>query len=53
MNFGYKTTFQLIDKGNIEVFGPSGSAFNFFLMAKKFSLFQNGLIANYALSILL
>eukprot|EP00966_Prymnesium_polylepis_P337053 7391870-Prymnesium_polylepis.1 len=37
MNFGYRTTFQLIDKGNIEVFGPAGIAFNLQPLAKNFA----------------
>jgi hypothetical protein len=35
MNFGYRTTFQLIDKGNIEVFGPAGISFNLQPLSKK------------------
>jgi hypothetical protein len=26
MNFGYRVSFQLLDKGSIEVFGPFGSS---------------------------
>jgi hypothetical protein len=49
MNFGYRNTFQLIDKGNIEVFGPAGSAFNLINLSKQLSSVQSGFVPNYAL----
>lgn len=53
MGFGYRSTFQLIDKGNIEVFGPSGIAFNLQLLAAQFSKHQSGFVSNYALNFML
>jgi NADH:ubiquinone oxidoreductase subunit 5 (subunit L)/multisubunit Na+/H+ antiporter MnhA subunit len=53
MNFGYRTTFQLIDKGNIEVFGPAGIAFNAQQAAKGFSKQQSGTVSNYAFYLML
>jgi len=50
MSFGYFSTFQLIDKGNIEVFGPAGAAFNLQSFSKGFSSIQSGLLSNYALT---
>jgi len=50
MNFGYRTSFQLIDKGNIEVFGPAGVAFNLQPLAKNFAGQQSGFVSNYALT---
>jgi hypothetical protein len=53
MNFGYRNTFQLIDKGNIEIFGPAGSAFNLQALSKNFSNYQSGFVSNYALTFML
>jgi hypothetical protein len=53
MNFGYRSSFQLIDKGNIEVFGPAGSAFNLQALGKNFANYQSGFVSNYALSFML
>lgn len=53
MNFGYRTTFQLIDKGNIEVFGPAGIAFNLQPLAKNFAGQQSGFVSNYALTLMI
>ena len=53
MNFGYNNTFFLIDKGNIEVFGPLGLAFWIKNYAKTASNQQTGLLPHYAFSIVL
>jgi len=53
MNFGYRSSFQLIDKGNIEVFGPAGVAFNLQSLSKNFANYQSGLVSNYALTLML
>jgi len=53
MNFGYRTSFQLIDKGNIEVFGPAGVAFNLQPISKNFASYQSGFVPNYALTLML
>lgn len=49
MNFGYTATFKLMDKGIIEILGPSGFTFNVQGASYQFSKLQNGLVANYAL----
>lgn len=49
MVFGYRSTFQLIDKGNIEVFGPAGLSFNLQKISKNLTEFQSGFVSNYAL----
>lgn len=53
MGFGYKNTFQLIDKGNIEIFGPSGTALNLQSFAKFLAVIQSGFASNYALFMIL
>lgn len=53
MSFGYRNTFQLIDKGNIEVMGPAGLSFNLQAIAKNYSSFQSGFVSNYALTLML
>lgn len=53
MGFGYRSSFQLIDKGNIEVFGPSGIGFNLQSLAKQISSYQSGFVSNYALNLML
>ena len=53
MNFGYTNTFQLIDKGNIELLGPSGFSFNVVKSAKSTTEFQSGVITNYTLTLVI
>jgi hypothetical protein len=53
MNFGYNNTFFLIDKGNIEVFGPLGLAFWIKDYAKTASNQQSGLLPHYAFIVVL
>jgi len=48
MFFGYRNTFQLIDKGIIEAFGPSGLGFNLQLLSVNFVNYQSGKVYNYA-----
>lgn len=48
MSFGYRNSFQLIDKGCIEMFGPSGFAFNTQLSSKALARYQSGFVSNYA-----
>jgi hypothetical protein len=50
MHFGYRTSFQLIDKGCIEVFGPSGIVYNALFLSKSFASHQSGFVPNYALT---
>jgi len=47
MNFGYRNTFFLIDKGNIEVLGPLGLAYWLKLYSKQASNQQSGLLPQY------
>ena len=49
MNFGYRNTFQLLDKGNIENTGPSGISYILQTLGKRLSLTQSGFVYNYAL----
>jgi len=49
MNFGYNITFQAIDKGLIEFFGPSGISFSIQALTKNSAKFQTGIVTNYAL----
>ena len=53
MNFGYKKTFQLIDKGNIEVFGPTGISSRLQSSSNQLSKIQSGSVTNYAFVIIL
>jgi len=53
MNFGYRNTFQSIDKGTIEVFGPLGFAFNVQPVSHNLSRLQSGSVGNYATLFLL
>jgi|TARA_B110000046_G_scaffold171804_1_gene193003 hypothetical protein len=47
MNFGYKNSFLLIDKGNIEVFGPLGLAYYIKNFSKIASSQQTGFLSHY------
>jgi hypothetical protein len=47
MFFGYQNSFKLIDKGNVEVFGPLGFAYNLKLTARNFSSQQSGYLYHY------
>jgi hypothetical protein len=51
MTFGYRSSFQLADKGCIELLGPFGFASNTFGFSKLFATFQTGNIFHYALMI--
>lgn len=46
MNFGYIFTFQALDKGLIERFGPSGFTTSIFSTSSNFSSFSTGFIYN-------
>jgi|KNS5DCM_BmetaT_FD_contig_31_1133212_length_745_multi_2_in_0_out_0_2 sensor histidine kinase regulating citrate/malate metabolism len=47
MGFGYKISFQLIDKGNIEVIGPKSIGNKFSDISTKISNFHSGLLYFY------
>lgn len=49
MSFGYRNTFQLLDKGNIENIGPSGISYLLQNLGKQLSSAQSGFVFNYAL----
>jgi proton-translocating NADH-quinone oxidoreductase chain L len=48
MNFGYRISFQTLDKGNIEVFGAFGSALKITSFSKGLSSLQSGFIYHYS-----
>lgn len=50
MNFGYQTSFQLIDKGLIEAFGPTGIVSNLQPFSRFFASQQTGIVSVYALT---
>ena len=47
MRFGYRNSFQLLDKGGIEFLGPSGTAFSLHTLSRSLSIIQSGFLANY------
>jgi hypothetical protein len=53
MNFGYKKTFQLIDKGNIELFGPTGVSSRLQFSSSQLIKLQSGAATNYAFVIVI
>jgi hypothetical protein len=48
MNFGYNTSFLLLDKGFIEVLGPSGFSNSSISFSRANSIAQNGQVSNYS-----
>ena len=48
MNFGYKTSFKTIDKGNIEIIGPFGLSFLILAYSEIITYIHSGLIFHYA-----
>ena len=48
MNFGYRISFQTLDKGNIEVFGAFGSSLKITSFSKGLSSLQSGFIYHYS-----
>jgi hypothetical protein len=53
MLFGYDISFQLMDKGNIETFGPLGLSNTFLAYTSKTSLLYSGLLSHYLFVMLL
>ena len=47
LNIGYQVTFQLIDKGLIELIGPYFLSTKLYNLSKRISLFQSGLVYIY------
>ena len=48
LKLGYNTTYKLVDKGVIEVFGPKGLSFLTITFSKQISSLQSGLVHQYA-----
>jgi NADH-ubiquinone oxidoreductase chain 5 len=48
LKLGYNTTYKLVDKGVIEVFGPKGLSFLTITFSKQISSSQSGLVHQYA-----
>ena len=48
LKLGYNTTYKLVDKGIIEVFGPRGLSFLAMTFSKQVSSLQSGLVHQYA-----
>ncbi len=48
LNFGYKISFKLLDKGFLEMFGPTGIIQQSFFMRKFVKTIQTGSIYHYA-----
>jgi NADH-ubiquinone oxidoreductase chain 5 len=48
LKLGYSTTYKLVDKGVIEVFGPKGLSFLTIVFSKQISNLQSGLVHHYA-----
>ncbi len=48
LKIGYSTTYKLVDKGLIELFGPSGLGKSALKLSKQVSLLQSGKVNQYA-----
>jgi NADH-ubiquinone oxidoreductase chain 5 len=48
MNFGYRISFQLLDKGNIEVFGPFGLSSKILGFSQNLASYQSGFLFHYS-----
>uniref|UniRef100_A0A0D6QS05 NADH-ubiquinone oxidoreductase chain 5 n=1 Tax=Araucaria cunninghamii TaxID=56994 RepID=A0A0D6QS05_ARACU len=53
MRFGYEVSFEALDKGAIEILGPSGISHTFRQLAKRMSQLQSGFVYHYAFAMLL
>ncbi len=52
MGFGYRISFQTLDKGSIEVFGAFGSSSKLWSVAKSLSNIHSGMIFHYSFAML-
>jgi NADH-ubiquinone oxidoreductase chain 5 len=52
MNFGYHISFQTLDKGSIEMFGPFGSASKLWDVSKSLSKLHSGMLFHYSFAML-
>ena len=48
LKLGYRTTYKLLDKGVVELFGPKGATFLMIIFGKQISDLQSGLVHQYA-----
>jgi NADH-ubiquinone oxidoreductase chain 5 len=53
MNFGYKTSFKTIDKGNIEIFGPFGMSAVISVYSEILTFLSSGFVFHYSFLIML
>ena len=53
MNFGYRVSFQTLDKGSIEVFGAFGSSLKLWNLSKSISQIHSGMIFHYSFIMLI
>jgi len=53
LDFGYNTTFKKLDRGFIELIGPTGIVRIMMILAEKVSAFQSGYIYHYVFVIVL
>ena len=52
MNFGYHISFQTLDKGSIEMFGPFGSASKLWDVSRSLSKMHSGMLFHYSFAML-
>lgn len=53
MNFGYRISFQNLDKGNFENFGALGYSVNIAQFSKKLSSLHSGFVFHYSFIMIL
>nr|ADT62147.1 NADH dehydrogenase subunit 5 [Isoetes engelmannii] len=53
LRFGYEVSFKALDKGAIEILGPSGISYTFRILAREISKLQSGFVYHYAFVMLL
>ncbi|XP_061368159.1 NADH-ubiquinone oxidoreductase chain 5 [Gastrolobium bilobum] len=53
LRFGYEVSFEALDKGAIEILGPSGISYTFRRLVERISQLQSGFVYHYAFAMLL
>nr|YP_009730986.1 NADH dehydrogenase subunit 5 [Epirixanthes elongata]QBB73130.1 NADH dehydrogenase subunit 5 [Epirixanthes elongata] len=53
LRFGYEVSFEALDKGAIEILGPSGISYTFRRLAERISKLQSGFVSHYAFAMLI
>jgi len=53
MNFGYNISFQLLDKGNIEIFGPKSISLQLNKISTGVSNLHSGFLYNYLFTMII